>query len=169
MEEYLNKLAKTNEDQIAFGLTLGLSVEGLTVRVALAMIQDIIYEKFEGVKPEKPTDKQIEFGKKFGFNFSKVSGNVAFAHNADLLEALNYKSIEEQNIKEGDHVINKYDKTKMVYVVSSMGKGGYLFFKKSTEKNCSKGSKGGAARHMTKINEELIYNIFKKYRNIEFV
>ena len=165
MEKYLNKLAKTNENQIAFGLTLGLSVEGLTVRVALAMIHDFIYENFEGVELKEPTDKQIKFGEKFGVDFSNMSKNVAFAYITDILEALNLKSIEEQNIKHGDHVINKHDKAKTVHVISSISKDGHLYFKKDNENKCCK----GAARYMIKINKNLIYDIFKKYREVEMV
>ena len=146
---YMEKLEKVNEKQIEFAKLLGLNVTGLTKRVALRMIHDNIHvrlhgEKIKGGKLKAPTEKQINFGKKFGLDFSKLSSSIAFAYISDLMVILNFKSIEEQNIIPGDCVINKHDKLEKEYIVSSINKDGYIYFKKSS---------GANARHLVKINK----------------
>jgi hypothetical protein len=155
IDEYLSKSAKTNDSQIEFGLTLGLRLEEYTVRVASAMIHDTIDNKFYCVAVKMASNNQIELGKKFGLDFSKMSRNVASAYIGDLMDALNFKSIKEQNFKTGDHVISNYDETKTVYIVSSI-KDGCLFFKKGSGRKTK-----GYARYMTKINKEIELSLLK--------
>jgi hypothetical protein len=147
MKKYMDRLTRTNERQIEFGCLLGLNCSGITVRVALAMIWETVDINFNGRELKMASEKQIALGKKFDFDFAKLTTRVASAYIKDILEALNYKSIDEQNIKPGDHVVNKYDESKKEHIVSSINKEGYLYFKKSS---------GGSARHMIKINKELI-------------
>lgn len=154
----MDKLIRANERQIEFGLLLGLNFSGITVRVASAVLREAIDKNFYGEELKMASEKQIALGEKFDFDFSRLTTQVASAYIKDILEALNYKSIEEQNIKPGDYVINKYDILKEEHIVSSINKEGYLYFKKNG---------GGAARYMIKINKELINNIFKKYN--EFI
>jgi hypothetical protein len=154
MKKYMDKLIRANERQIEFGRLLGLDFSGITIRVASAMIRETIDKNFNGEELKMASEKQIALGVKFDLDFSKLTTRVASAYIKDILEALNYKSIEEQNIKPGDYVVNKYDESKKEYIVSSINKEGYLYFKKSG---------GGSARYMIKINKELIENIFKKY------
>ena len=157
MKKYFEKIKKTNHRQVEFGKLLGLDFSGLSVRVSLAMLKEITERDFNGMELKMATEKQITLGKKFDLNFSNLTVGVASAHIKDILEALNFKSIEEQNIKSGDCVVNKYDKSGKEHIVSSIGKEAYLYFKKSG---------GGAARHMIKINRDLIKNIFAKYSKL---
>jgi hypothetical protein len=154
MEKYFDKLIRTNECQIEFGRLLDLNLVGLTVSVALAMIHDHIDKIFNEKELKMASEKQIELGKKFNCDFSKLTFDVAFAYIQDIMVMLNLKSIEEQNIKSGDYVINKYSKKE--YIVSSIGNRGDVFFKKG------RGESGGAARYLIKINKEKIKEIFKK-------
>jgi hypothetical protein len=143
MENYEDHLPKTNEQQIKFGRLLNLDFAGLTVRVANAMIHDSIEKHFYGKELRTATGKQIELGEKFGMNLSKFTVGVASAYLRDLMVKLNFKSIEEQNIKPGDYVINKYNEKKEEHMVSSINNEGYIYFKKNS---------GGAARYLIKIN-----------------
>lgn len=151
-EKYFDKLIRTNEQQIKFGHLLGLNFHGLTVSVALAMIRETVDRNFNGEELKMASEKQIELGEKFDFDFSKLTTRVASAYIKDILMALNFKSIEEQYIKPGDYVVNKYDKEKKEHIVSSIDKEGYIFFKKSS---------GGYARHLIKIDKKLIKDIFR--------
>jgi hypothetical protein len=155
MEKYFDKLIRTNEHQIEFGRLLDLNLVGLTVRVALAIIHDDIDKRFNAKELKMASEKQIELGKKFNCDFSKLTFSVAFAYIQDIMVMLNLKSIEEQNIKSGDNVINKYSKKE--YIVSSISKEGHVFFKKG------RGGSGGAARYLIKINKEKLKEIFKEY------
>jgi hypothetical protein len=154
MENYDDRLVRISEDQIEFGRLLGLDFTGLTVQVAWAMIYDNIDKNFYGKQLKMASEKQIELGKKFGFDFSKLTTGVASSYIKDILVTLNFKSINEQDIKPGDYVINKYDKLKREHIVSSINKEGYIYFKKGS---------GGSARYLIKINKELIKDMFKKY------
>jgi hypothetical protein len=158
MEKYEIHLPKTNERQIKFGRVLGQDFTGLTVRVARAMIRDYIEKNYDGLELRTASEKQIELGKKFDLDFSKLTVGVASAYIKDILVKLNFKSIEEQNIKPGDFVVNKYSERKDEHTVSSISKEGYIYFKKGS---------GGAARYLIKTNEkrvkELLNNILKKY------
>jgi hypothetical protein len=158
MEKYESHLPKTNERQVKFGRLLGLDFTGLTVRVAKAIIKDYIEKNYDGLELRSASKKQIELGKKFDLDFSELTVGVASAYIKDILVKLNFKSIEEQNIKPGDYVINKYSEQKDEHIVSSINKEGYIYFKKGS---------GGAARYLIKTNKEivkeLINNILKKY------
>jgi hypothetical protein len=153
VEKYFNKLIRTNERQIEFGRLLGLNFHGLTVGAAFAMIHETIDKNFNGKELKAASEKQIELGEKFGFDFSKLTTHVASAYIKDILVALNFKSTEEQHIKPGDCVINKYDKEKKEHIVSSIGKEGYIFFKKTS---------GGCARYLIKIDKKLVKDILEK-------
>jgi len=162
MEKYYNRLSRTNDRQIEFGRLLGLNLTGLTERVAFAMISENIDMNFKGLPLKMATSKQIELGERFGFDFNKLTVGVASAYIRDIMEALNYKSIDEQNIKSGDHVINKHDKYHREYIVSSIGKEGYIYFKKINNTKA-----GGSARTLIKINKTFVNELFKEYGFIE--
>jgi hypothetical protein len=148
MEKYLDRLVRTNERQIEFGRLLGLNFTGLTFNIARAMIDESVDKNFMGKEQKMATAKQIELGKKFNLDFSNLSSGIASAHIKDIMEALNYKSIDEQDIKPGDYVINKYDENKTEHIVSSIDEKGHIYFK---NKYKSKGA-GGDARYLIKIN-----------------
>ena len=123
-------IIKTNEQQIAFGLLLGLNLKNYTIRVAKAMIDDEIEEQFYMNKRKMASKKQIELGNKFGLDFTELSLGVASANIKDLMIKLNLENIEKQDIKPGDRVVSKYDKNKIEFIVSSIGRDGYLYYKK---------------------------------------
>jgi len=123
------------------------------MRVARAMINDEIEKRFNGKELRKSSEKQIEIGSKFGLDLSGLSWGVAFANIADILENLNYESIEKQDIKPGDRVVNKYEKNEIEYIVSSIGSGGYVYFKKP--------GSGASARCLIKTNTELLERVLR--------
>jgi hypothetical protein len=147
MEKYECHLPKTNERQVKFGRLLGFDFTGLTVGVARAIIDDYIKKNYDGLELKPASKKQIELGKNFDLDFSESTFGVTFAYIKDLLVKLNFKSIEDQNIKPGDYVINVYSKQKDEHIVSSINKEGYIYFKKRS---------GGAARYLMKINKEIV-------------
>ena len=150
MNKYMEKITKTNYRQIEYGKLLGKDFSGLSVRVASAILRESIEKDFNNKELKSVTKKQIEFGRIFEIDLSNLSSLVASAYIKDILEALNLISIEEQNIQKGDYVINKYDKSKIEYIVSSINKEGYLYFKKSVDEKVGYNA-GGAARYMIKL------------------
>jgi hypothetical protein len=151
MEKYFDRLMKINERQIEFGRLLGVNLTGLPLPVASAMINEVVEKKFWGKEPKPASQKQIEFGKKFNFDSSELSDTVASGYICHILAALDLRSIEEQNIKPGDCVINKYDPERE-YIASSISDDGRtVYFKKNRH-----GRKGGVARYLQKVNKNVV-------------
>ena len=165
MEKYFDKLGVANEQQIEYGKLFGLNIDEIPKDVARAMIDEVIGVKFCDEKKKAATISQINLGEKFGLDFTKYSCSVARKYIKNLMFALNLKSIEEQGIKPGDYVINKYDKNKITYKVSSINTIGYVFFKKRSDSS-TRNHAGASARHLLKINKELMHNIFERYAEL---
>ena len=127
MKEYMNKLEIVTEQQIEYGKSFGLNLNQLPKDVARAMIIEVIDAYFSKEDKKAATENQINLGKKFNLDFTKFSCAVASVYIKNLMLALNYKSIEEQGIRPGDYVVNKHDKLKNAYIVSSINKAGYVF------------------------------------------
>ena len=129
MQKELKHIDRVNNQQIAFCRKLGIDVSGDTISLATAKIYDIIRREFFGEKLGSPSEKQIELAKKFGYDISHCTQREGNAIIDDLMSELNYESIEEQKLKPGVEVINRWDDLKRIYIISSIREDGIVFFK----------------------------------------
>lgn len=136
-----------SEKQVAFGRKIGLDLSNCTIGVATAKIEDSIDHNFWGKELGKPTDKQIELAAKFGYEISGETRRVGSAVIDDILQQLNLESIEEQNLKAGDIVKNKWDQLQQEYVISSIQENGLIFFKGGNGKKAW-------ARNLIKVSQQ---------------
>lgn len=85
----------------------------------------------------QPTEKQILLAKSLGLTIEGKSFRVLSAEIADALEVKSFHVVETEGIHPGtvvEYVGNRDDMPKRL-VVSTVGKNGYLYFKK-THKYC---------------------------------
>ncbi len=123
----LDKIKKVSDSQIEFGNKLGISIEGLTESIAVAMIHDLIRKEFWGKEKESPSEGQIEFANELGADISKESRAVGSAIINDILEQSNHDSIETQGLAPGVKVRNKRNNRE--YIISSIKPDGLVYFK----------------------------------------
>lgn len=129
METKLHLLQYCDEAQIEFGRRLGLDLQGKTVSVGRALIQDEIDSAFGKFDPGRPTVKQIELARKFGFDISGFSRSVGSAVIDDIMTHLNLESIVRQSIVPGCRVVRERCGYSEVCVVSSVRSDGTVYFK----------------------------------------
>jgi len=130
MKKELKHISLVNSKQITFCARLGLDVEGDTISMAVAKIHDLIDRKFfSKIDLGRPTEKQIQLARKFGYDISGCTRREGDAVISDIMTELNLESIEDQQIKSGVAVINKWDQLKKVQVISSIQEDGLVFFK----------------------------------------
>jgi hypothetical protein len=116
--------------QIEFGRRLGLDLEGKTVGVARAMIEDAIDCQFYGKNDlGQPSAKQIELALQFGHDISTTSRRVGHAIIDDLMTKLNLDAIATQHLARGVAVTNKHDLSRRKLVISSIKEDGTVFFR----------------------------------------
>lgn len=125
----LTKIKRVSEKQVAFGRKIGLDLRNCTIGVASANIMDLIAHDFWGADLGKPTQKQIDLAREFGYDISAKTYRVGSAVISDIMEQLNLEAIEEQNLKAGDKVVNKWDRIQQKYVISSIQDDGTVYFK----------------------------------------
>jgi hypothetical protein len=125
----LTKIKKVVKRHIAFGRKLGLDLSSCSIGVALAKIEDEIDKNFWGIELGKPTQKQIELAAEFGYEISGETRRVGSAIINDIMDQLNFEAIENQNLKPGVSVVNKWDRLSMIYIISSIKEDGLVFFK----------------------------------------
>ena len=125
----LTKIKRVSEEQVVFGHKIGLDLSNCTIKVAVAKIEDIIDRNFWGKELGKPTEKQIELAAKFGYDISGETHREGSVVIDDIMEQLNLELIDEQNLRPGDVVINKWDSLRHEYVISSIREDGLVFFK----------------------------------------
>ena len=94
--EELTRIARVNDDQVAFGAKLGVDLRGCTLGVAEARIEDAIDLGFRAVEVGSPTPKQIELAGKFGYDILGVSRREGEAIINDLMAQLNHEAIERR-------------------------------------------------------------------------
>lgn len=127
MRKLLTKVGKVSPEQVEFGKRIGLDLNGCTVNVAIARIQDAIDQLFWGKSLGQPTAKQVALADKFGYDLRGETRRVAHAIIDDLMLQLNREAIEEHDLKPGAkirHVQNGNE-----YVISSVQDDGMVFFK----------------------------------------
>ena len=118
------------EAQIQFGRRIGLDLEGKTVGVALAMIEDAIHCQFYGRNDVgAPTPKQIELARKFGHDISAVSRRVGDAIINNIMTELNREAVASQRLAPGIVVKNKHDPLDRKFVISSIAGDGTVYFR----------------------------------------
>ena len=125
----LTKIQKVSEKQVAFGRKLGIDLSNGTIRVAVAKIEDLVDQNYWERELRKPTEKQIELATKFGYDISRETHREGSAVIDNIMEQLNLESIDEQNLRPGDAVINKWDSLCHEYVISTIRDDGLVFFK----------------------------------------
>ena len=123
----LDKIPKVSKEQIEFGKKIGLSLQGCSVSVAAAIIQDLINKEFWGKENEPPTEGQIGFANELGADISNESKAVGSAIISDILEQSNHDSIESQGLEPGVKVRNKRNNRE--YIISSIKPDGLVYFK----------------------------------------
>ncbi len=123
----LDKIKKVSNSQIEFGKKLGLSIEGLTESIAMAMIHDLINKEFWGKETRTPTEGQIDFASELGADISNESRAIGSAIINDILEQSNHDSIESQGLAPGVRVRNKRNHRE--YIISSIKPDELVYFK----------------------------------------
>ena len=84
-----------------------------------------------------PTEKQIELAKSLNIDIKDKTFRVLSAEIADMLEIKSFRYIEDNKIEKGtkvQYIGTRNDLSKNLEV-SSVGKNGYLYFRK-TKKYC---------------------------------
>src|SRR5687767_14645479 len=103
----LTHIRKVSEEQVVFGKKMALDLQGCTVTVAAARIEDAIDLGFRGVSDlGAPTQKQIELAAKFNYNITGLSRREATAIIEDLMTQLNKETIESEQLAPGVIVRN---------------------------------------------------------------
>jgi|SRR6185312_3455828 len=126
----LSKVQVTNAAQVAFGKKLGLDLEGTSVGVARAEIDDVLAAGFYGESElGRPSPKQCALAEKFGFDISGMSKGVGSAVIDDIMHQLNMEAIEKHRLAPGvavRHPGRPYDRN---LVISSVAPDGTVYFK----------------------------------------
>jgi len=118
------------EAQSQFGRRIGFDLEGKTVGVALAMIEDAIDCQFYRRNDlGAPTPKQIELARKFGHDIATVSRRVGGAIIDDIMTQLNLEAIASQRLAPDVVVMNKHDQLGRKFVISSIRHDGTVYFR----------------------------------------
>lgn len=126
----MNFVLYATKQQISFGETLGLDFANCTQGLAHAKISDYIDKNFYGTTDlGSPTQKQIEFAKKHGFDLSCMSKREGNAIVDDLMTELNLQSIEDNNLIPGAEVFNINDASQTSCVISSISSAGTCYFR----------------------------------------
>ncbi len=129
----LTHIPRVNVEQIAFGRKLGLDLQGCTVAVAAARIEDAIDVEFAGAEElRQPTPRQVELAAKFGYDISGMSRREGDATIDDLMMQLNLETIENECLAPGVAVTNIHDPLSTRQVISSIHSDGTVYLKGGT-------------------------------------
>lgn len=121
---------KVSEYQVKFCRSIGIEVEGDTIGIAAAKIEEKIQISFwNNSELGKPTTKQVALANKFGVNIENMSRIVGDAIIYDIMIQLNANAIKSQNLKPGCQVKNKNEQNGSIYVISSISPDGTVYFK----------------------------------------
>jgi len=103
-ETEINKLKgfgrfrEATKKQKAFAGKLELDLEAVPQNAAEAMLEYLIKTEFHGEKKTAATQKQVEFGRKYNFDFSCMPPTVAYAYIRNILHELNFIIIEQHGL-----------------------------------------------------------------------
>lgn len=126
----LKYISRVGEDQVAFGVRLGLDLRGCTISVAAARIEDAVGAGFWGeTSAGNPTEKQVKLAAKFGYDIAGLSRREGDAVIGDLMTELNHETIEAESLAPGVAVVNIHDKLGMPQVISSIQPDGTVYFR----------------------------------------
>jgi len=126
----VSKVENTNVSQIAFGKQLGLDLEGKSVGVARAEIDDALAIGFYGEADlGRPSAKQCALAEKFGTDISGMSKLVGSAVIDDIMHQLNVDAIERHQLGPGVAVRHPGRPHDHNLVVSSIAADGTVYFK----------------------------------------
>ena len=117
---------EATKEQKEFAKKLGINLTGIPKNVAIAMMNDTIRTGFNGMKTKLATQKQVEFGKQFNWDFSCMTSSIAFAYIKNILWELNFVIIEQQRLRPGVWTENIYNKEKRQ--ILSIDKNGLVRF-----------------------------------------
>ncbi len=125
----LAHIRRVTADQVAFGNKLGLDLEGCTISVAAARIRLAVKKGFCGSSDDRrPTQKQIEFASRYGYDIRELEREVADAVVDDLMTELNLQAVDSEGLAPGVQVFNVHD-PKRAEVVSSIRADGTVYLK----------------------------------------
>lgn len=118
--------SEATREQKKFAGKLGLNVEGPSLNVARSIVELLISATFDGIKIIPATKKQIEFGRKYGWDFSNVPRDIAFPYIRNILWELNIFIIKQQDLKPGVWTENIHNGE--IRQISSIDNDGYVSF-----------------------------------------
>ena len=95
------RFREATEEQKEFAKKLKLDLEGVPQNVAVKMLECLVHAEFYKKKADPATEKQIEMGNKFGFDFSNMPCAIARIYIRNILWELNFLIIEEQQLGPG--------------------------------------------------------------------
>ena len=126
----LKHIPRVSDDQINFGVKLGLDLRGCTLSVAAARIEDAIDIGFHGASSlGNPTPRQIALAAKFGYEIAGLSRREGDAVIDDLMTELNHETIEGEALAPGVAVVNIHDIVGRTFVISSIHPDGTVYFR----------------------------------------
>jgi len=126
----LSKVALASESQVAVGKLLGLNLQGCSVGVAYAQIEDFLATRFWGqTELGHPSVKQCALAKKFGFSIEDRTRGVGAAVIDDVMFQLNMEAIESHGLAPGVSVRHKTSPLPGTLVISSIKEDGTVYFK----------------------------------------
>lgn len=125
----LTYISRVTPDQVMFGRQLGLDLNGCTVGVAIARIQDAIDVGFRGLEVGTPTPKQVALAEKFGYDICGSSRREGDAIIDDLMTQLNLETIRTERLAPGVVVSNIHDLSAEPMTISSVHPDGTVYFR----------------------------------------
>ena len=125
----LPDIETVSAEQAAFGAVLGLVLHGQPLGVALARINDVVQQRFLGVLPGRPTQRQLELLDQWGLADDVQSMGVASAMIGCALRQLDLNAIRDQQLEPGASVVNRKDPERRRRIISSIKPWGLVYFK----------------------------------------
>ena len=117
---------EATERQKDFAKKIGLDLEGVPQNVAVEMLECLVHAEFFKKKVKPATEKQIELGKKFGFELSDMSSAIAGIYIKNILWELNYSIIKQQQLGPGVWTTNIHNGE--IRQISSIDKNCFVSF-----------------------------------------
>ena len=125
----LPNIQLTNEAQVSFGERLGLDLDGKSLGVARAEIDDAIALLFYGnTDLGQPSQKQCALALKFGIDISRMSKGVGSAYIDDIMYQLNIDAIAKHDLAPGVSVRHAAQPNERL-IISSIASDGTVYFK----------------------------------------
>ena len=126
----LRHIPRVNKRQVVFGKKLSLDLIGCTVGVAAARIRRTIDDEFWGqIDSRSPTQKQIAFADKYGYDITNLNRDEADAVVDDLMTELNLQTIHRERLSPSVVVVNIHDRLGRQWIISSITEDGTVYFR----------------------------------------